>query len=72
MYYDRATWYAEQADGLQRSHYGMLAECGAVPYMSKSERSRFYRGLRIKQPKTYKPLTEAEAVAKLKDKKHGV
>ena len=42
MYYERAVFFAEQADKQKRDHYGWMASCAAVPHMDKAGQREFW------------------------------
>jgi hypothetical protein len=71
MYLDRAQMYLNDADGMERNRRAWLLSCALSPNMKTQDVKRLWRDLKVKQAKTYKPKTEAEAVAELKKKQGG-
>ena len=68
MYYERAVFFAGQADKQKRDNYGWLASCATLPHMDKPGQRDFWNLIKSDgERRVVRVGTEAEAVERARE-----
>ena len=68
MYYERAVFFAGEADKQKRDHYGWMGACSTLPHMDKAGQREFWNTIKSDgKRRVVRVGTEAGAVERARE-----